>query len=201
MDEIVKEFLVESNEGLDQLERDLVAQEKDPEEKNLLGSIFRAIHTVKGTSGVLGFPKIESVAHAGESLLSRMRDGKLRLDPEITSGLLAMGDGLRELLSHIEATGVEGNREVQAVVERLGTLLEKESLPPVVKAAVVEAPPAKMKKKRVRTASMAQEMAPPEPNDEPVVVEETVPPAACNGTQKARRQRDWRFRRTIYGSM
>src|ERR1019366_528246 len=139
MDEIVKEFLVESNEGLDQLERDLVAQEKDPEEKNLLGSIFRAIHTVKGTSGVLGFPKIESVAHAGESLLSRMRDGKLRLDPEITSGLLAVGDGLRELLSHIEATGVEGKREVQAVVERLGTLLEKESLPPVVKAAVVEA--------------------------------------------------------------
>jgi two-component system chemotaxis sensor kinase CheA len=82
---------VESNEGLDQLDRDLVALEKDPDEKNLLGSIFRAIHTVKGTSGVLGFPKIEAVAHVGESLLSRMRDGKLRLDPEITSGLLAMG--------------------------------------------------------------------------------------------------------------
>ncbi len=143
MDEIVKEFLVESNEGLDQLDRDLVQLEKDPGHKELLGSIFRAVHTVKGTSGVLGFPKIESVAHVGESLLSRMRDGKLRLDPEITSALLAMVDVLRELLGTIEASGVEGDREVQAMVERLASLLEK-------KLATEEAPVAAAGGKRRR---------------------------------------------------
>ncbi len=148
MDEIVKEFLVESHEGLDQLDRNLVELEKDPGEKELLATIFRAIHTVKGTSGVLGFPKIESVAHVGENLLSRMRDGKLRLDPEITSGLLAMVDVLRELLRDIDLSGEEGAREVQPVVERLAELLEKKS------AAPLAAVPAG-KKKRVRKPKAA----------------------------------------------
>ena len=157
MDEIVKEFLVESNDGLDQLDRDLVALEKDPEEKNLLGSIFRAIHTVKGTSGVLGFPKIEAVAHVGENLLSRMRDGKLRLDPEITSNLLAMGDVLRELLGDIAANGQEGEREVQPMVARLAELLDRKE------AARVPAPgpdeQAAVKKKKKRSAKKRVEAA------------------------------------------
>jgi two-component system chemotaxis sensor kinase CheA len=126
MDEIIREFLVESNEGLDQLDRDLVALEKAPEEKSLLGSIFRAIHTVKGTSGVLGFPKIEAVAHVGENLLSRMRDGKLSLDPVITNGLLAMVDALRELLGSIATSGEEGARDVQGVVNLLAGLLDRD---------------------------------------------------------------------------
>ena len=124
MDEIVKEFLVESNEGLEQLDRDLVALERDRGSSDLLSSIFRAIHTIKGTSGVLGFPKIESVAHVGENLLSRMRDGKLCLSPDITSGLLAMGDVLRELLTDIESNGAEGERDVQTVIARLAGLLD-----------------------------------------------------------------------------
>jgi two-component system chemotaxis sensor kinase CheA len=126
MDEIVKEFLVESNEGLDRLDHDLVDLEKDPDEKDLLASIFRAIHTVKGTSGVLGFPKIESVAHVGENLLSRMRDGKLRLDPQITSALLAMVDVLRALLAQIAVTGIEGEGDVQPIVDRLAALLNSD---------------------------------------------------------------------------
>jgi two-component system chemotaxis sensor kinase CheA len=145
MDEIVKEFLIESNEGLDQLDRDLVELEKYPEEKNLLASIFRAIHTVKGTSGVLGFPKIESVAHVGENLLSRLRDGKLRLNPEITTGLLAMVDVLRELLRNIERNGDEGTREVQPVVELLAGLLEPKTtaadvVPEKVQQATIQEP-------------------------------------------------------------
>ena len=81
MDEIIKEFLVESAEGLDLLDRDLVALERDPSSRELLAEVFRAAHTIKGTSGVLGYPKLEKVAHVGESLLSRMRDGKLLLNP------------------------------------------------------------------------------------------------------------------------
>ncbi len=155
MDEIVKEFLVESTEGLDQLESDLVELEKDPTHKELLASIFRAIHTVKGTSGVLGFPKIEAVAHVGESLLSRMRDGKLRLDPEITSGLLAMVDVLRGLLAGIAANGEEGERDVQPAVDRLTQLLETKSA--TAEAAVVSLPRQETApKKRPRKARMAK---------------------------------------------
>ena len=173
MDEIVKEFLVESNEGLDQLDRDLVALEKDPEEKNLLGSIFRAIHTVKGTSGVLGFPKIEAVAHVGESLLSHMRDGKLRLDPEITSGLLAMVDVLRELLNHIETSGEEGDREVRAVVVRLTALLDRGGTAELAMPTPNPVPEKKKKSRRVaRSPQEAAAQADPAGMSAPVATNE-----------------------------
>jgi two-component system chemotaxis sensor kinase CheA len=122
MDDIVREFLVESNENLDQLDRDLVALERDPQAGNILASIFRTIHTIKGTSGFLGFTKLEAVTHVGENLLSRMRDGELLLNAEITSGLLLMVDAVREMLANIEQTGQEGDQDYQAVVETLTRL-------------------------------------------------------------------------------
>src|SRR5882672_7024020 len=79
MDDIVKDFLVESYENLDQLDRNFVALEKDPTSHELLSSIFRTIHTIKGTCGFLGFAKLESVAHVGASFLSRLRDGVVGL--------------------------------------------------------------------------------------------------------------------------
>jgi two-component system chemotaxis sensor kinase CheA len=123
MDEIIREFLVESTEGLDRMDSDLVKLEKAPESRDLLGSIFRAIHTIKGTSGVLGFAKLESVAHVGENLLSLMRDGKVKPRPEITSALLAMGDMLRAFLADIESTGQERERDCAEIVARLSRLV------------------------------------------------------------------------------
>src|SRR4051812_10947765 len=140
MEEIIKEFLVESGEGLDLLDRDLVALERDPSCRDLLAEIFRAIHTVKGTSGVLGFPKLESIAHVGENLLSRMRDGKLVLNPAITSGLLAMVDALRRLLRDIEQHGNEGADDYSAVVEQLEALLNEPQAAPIAKADATQAP-------------------------------------------------------------
>jgi len=138
LDDIVKEFLVESNENLDQLDRDLVALEKEPGSPEILSRIFRAIHTVKGTSGFLAFPKLESVAHAGESLLSRLRDGIQTLNPEITSGLLAMVDAVREMLASIEATNREGEGDYTALIERLKLLQTEDQAaspaPPVAEA-------------------------------------------------------------------
>lgn len=69
LDDIVKEFLVESYENLDRLDRDLVALEKNPDDGEILKSIFRTIHTIKGTSGFLAFNQLGAVAHAGENLL------------------------------------------------------------------------------------------------------------------------------------
>jgi two-component system chemotaxis sensor kinase CheA len=125
MDEIIREFLVESTEALDHMDADLVKLEKDTDSRELLASIFRAIHTIKGTSGVLGFPKVESVAHVGENLLSRMRDGKLKLSPEITTVLLAMVDALRALLGSIEGSGAEGDRDCSEVIKRVTECTER----------------------------------------------------------------------------
>jgi len=94
--EIIKEFLVESYENLDRLDRDLVALEKEPGNREMLSSVFRTIRTIKGTSGFLAFNKLEAVTHSGESLLAKLRDAQLVLGPEITTALLAMVDAVRQ---------------------------------------------------------------------------------------------------------
>lgn len=107
LDEIVSEFLLESNENLDQLDQDLVALESDPTSKELLGRIFRSIHTVKGTSGFLGLHRLEKVAHAGENLLAKLRDGDLVLHAGLSDLLLQTVDIMRAILTGLEATNAE----------------------------------------------------------------------------------------------
>lgn len=125
MEGIVKEFLLESYENLDRLDRDFVELEKNPS-KETLGSIFRVIHTIKGTCGFLGFSKLESVTHAGEGLLAPLREGRMQLNPQITDCLLAMVDAVRELLADIEYAGEEGNRDYSSLIETLSTLQKRE---------------------------------------------------------------------------
>ena len=122
-DEIVKEFLIESHENLDRLDQDLIVLEKDPDNRDKLASIFRTIHTIKGTSGFLAFNQLEALTHAGENLLAKLRDGLLALTPEITTTLLAMLDEVRKMLASIEATGGEGERHNQELIETLAQLL------------------------------------------------------------------------------
>ncbi|HKT02313.1 MAG TPA: chemotaxis protein CheA [Rugosimonospora sp.] len=121
--DIVQEFLVESHENLDQLDRDLVELEQAPDSRGLISSIFRTIHTIKGTSGFLAFGRLEGVTHAGESLLARLRDGVQPVTPETITTLLAMVDRVRALLAVVEETGSEGDddlgvTEVIAMVNR-----------------------------------------------------------------------------------
>ena len=123
MAEVINEFLVESNEGLDRFDRDLIALEKDRTSRDLLDSIFRAIHTIKGTGGVLGFEKLVSVSHLGESVLSRMRDGVLLLSPQIATALLAMADSLRHMLENISSAGNEGDGDCAGVRRQLQNIL------------------------------------------------------------------------------
>jgi two-component system chemotaxis sensor kinase CheA len=122
INEALKEFLVESHENLSQLDLDLVALEKDPASPGTLGAIFRAVHTLKGSAGFLGFSKLESVSHVGESLLSRLRDGKLTVSPTIISALLALVDAVREMLAAVEATGQDGERDYADLIETLTAL-------------------------------------------------------------------------------
>jgi two-component system chemotaxis sensor kinase CheA len=118
-DDIVKEFLVESYEGLDRLDRDFVALENEPDSRELLASVFRTIHTIKGTCGFLGFHRLEAVAHAGEGVLSHLRDGSLALRPDITTSLLAMVDAVRRILARIEAAGEEGEEAYGDIIAAL----------------------------------------------------------------------------------
>ena len=128
--EIIKEFLVESYENLDRLDRDLVALEKDPGNREMLSSVFRTIHTIKGTSGFLAFNKLEAVTHSGESLLAKLRDGQLALGPEITTALLAMVDAVRQILGSIETAGNEGERCDQELIETLAQLQNQAAMLP-----------------------------------------------------------------------
>jgi len=145
-DAIVKEFLVESYENLDRLDQDLVVLEKDPANRETLASVFRTIHTIKGTSGFLAFNRLEALTHVGENLLSRLRDGQLALNPEITSALLAMVDAVREMLQSIETTEKEGDRHDEPLIARLTSLLEDKSqnapaVPPIPETVAKSSPP------------------------------------------------------------
>ena len=124
MAEVIKEFLVESNEGLDRFDRDLIALEKDRNSHELLDSIFRAVHTIKGTGGVLGYEKLVSISHLGESVLSRMRDGVLVLSSEIATALLSMADALRNVLENIAASGEEGSGDYSQLLRELTAILQ-----------------------------------------------------------------------------
>jgi two-component system chemotaxis sensor kinase CheA len=122
MDEIVKDFLIESGENLDRLDQELVKLENDPQSKELLASIFRTIHTIKGSCGFLGFARLEKVAHAGESLLSRLRDGLVPLTEEVSTVLLRMVDAVRHILSEIQASEHEGESDYPELREELKRL-------------------------------------------------------------------------------
>src|ERR1035438_853771 len=171
MDEIVKDFLIESNENLDRLDQELVKLESDPSSKELLASVFRTIHTIKGSCGFLGFARLEKLAHAGENLLSRLRDGKLTLTEEVTSGLLAMVDAVRRMLSAIQTSGQDGEEDYAPLIEHLSRLQQQqvsESAAPACSnaSATLSAQP---------QAMTGENAANPEANSEPSCATVTPP--------------------------
>jgi two-component system chemotaxis sensor kinase CheA len=125
MDDLTREFLIESQEGLDRMERCLTDLEERPQDLELLDEIFRAVHTIKGTTGFLGFRRLETLAHAGENLLCDLRDGKISANQTIITGLLELMDGLRGILLSIETLHHEGNSsEAHSDTELIARLVE-----------------------------------------------------------------------------
>ena len=141
MDEIIKEFLTESLEGLDQLDTKFVTLEQNPDDRDTLASIFRTVHTIKGTCGFLGFSRLEKLTHAGENLLSLLRDGKLSFSQEIATALLAMLDAVRTMLAEVERTEGDGEEGYPALIETLHRLKEGGSAAPPPAPPSIEAPP------------------------------------------------------------
>jgi two-component system, chemotaxis family, sensor kinase CheA len=122
IDEDVKEFLIEGYEYLNQIEGDLVALEKSDSDPEVMNRIYRSLHTIKGNSGFLGVEKLEAVAHAGENLLSGLRDRTIAMTPEITSALLETIDAVRSHMEALETTGQESSADRTSLLSRLAKL-------------------------------------------------------------------------------
>jgi len=137
MDDLVKDFLQESTENLDRLDQEFVQLESDPGNPKLLGSIFRTIHTIKGSCGFLGFTRLEKLAHAGESLLSDLRDSAVELAPEIADSLLQMVDAIRKMLQAIQITSTDGDDDHAELIAILKSFqAPRTELPPTDTHAV-----------------------------------------------------------------
>ncbi len=124
VDDLLQEFLTETTESMDTLDVELVKLEQNPNDPGLLGNIFRLVHTVKGTCGFLGLPRLESVAHAGENVLGKVRDGVLTVTPEAVSLVLESLDRIKELLAALEATEHEPEGDDSDLIARLNAFAE-----------------------------------------------------------------------------
>ncbi len=122
LDEVLREFLAESQENLEQYEQDLVAIGDGSCGQDRLDRIFRTIHTIKGTCGFLGLARLETLSHAGENLLGSLRDGRRGWDDEVLDNLLALADAVRRHLAQIDADGTEANRDDSPLIARLEAL-------------------------------------------------------------------------------
>src|SRR4051794_14355593 len=124
MDDLLREFLTETNESLDTVDNQLVRFEQDPNNAKILDNIFRLVHTIKGTCGFLGLPRLEGLAHAGETLMGKFRDG-MPVTAEAVSLILASIDRIKEILGGLEATEAEPEGSDQDLIVQLEEMVER----------------------------------------------------------------------------
>jgi len=123
MDDLLREFLTETSESLDTVDNQLVRFEQDPNNAKILDNIFRLVHTIKGTCGFLGLPRLEALAHAGETLMGKFRDG-MPVTAGAVSLILASIDRIKEILAGLEATETEPEGSDEDLIEKLHLLAE-----------------------------------------------------------------------------
>lgn len=140
MDELLTEFLTETNENLGFLDVELVKLEQNPNNPDLLANIFRLVHTIKGTCGFLGLPRLESVAHASENILGKFRDGKIEVNPAAVTIILESLDCIKDLLGVLEETEAEPEGNDNALIARLNEMAESGDAAPVPEPEAKPAP-------------------------------------------------------------
>ncbi len=185
--DILKEFAAETRENLVEVEQSLVKLEENPSDLNLIGVIFRAVHTVKGTCGFFGLKALEKVTHTGENLLSALRDGRIQLTPPIATVLLELVDVIRQFMDRIEETGNESGVDCTDVTGKLAEIIATipapaTSMPPKPVAPAIAAPAAV-------TNPPAPAAAKPQVTAPPQTPKTTIPPkvqAAPKVTQPPR---------------
>ncbi|MCF8474160.1 MAG: chemotaxis protein CheW [Emcibacter sp.] len=122
MDDLLNEFLTETSESINEVDVQLVTLEQDPTNKPILDNIFRLVHTIKGTCGFLGLPRLETVAHAGENVLGKYRDGELVVTSESVTLILAALDRIKEILAGLEATQEEPAGDDSEIINQLNVV-------------------------------------------------------------------------------
>jgi two-component system, chemotaxis family, sensor kinase CheA len=142
MDDLLREFLTETSESLDTVDNQLVRFEQDPSDAKILDNIFRLVHTIKGTCGFLGLPRLESLAHAGETLMGKFRDG-MPVTAEAVTLILSSIDRIKEILARIESTEAEPEGTDEDLIEKLHAIAEggAHATAQAEAAPVVAAPP------------------------------------------------------------
>ncbi len=179
--ELIQEFLIESNENLAQLDSEFVELEQRPEDQDLLSSIFRTIHTIKGTCGFLGFSTLEAVTHRAENLLSQLREREKKLTPELTTLLLETVDVVKSILGRIEANGEEGSETYDALVEKLQQACDapaaaQPAAAEPARAARKRRAPGKAKPQAESPAQTVEANSPPPPTAEAETLPESADP-------------------------
>jgi two-component system chemotaxis sensor kinase CheA len=123
MDDLLREFLTETSESLDTVDNQLVRFEQDPNNARILDNIFRLVHTIKGTCGFLGLPRLEALAHAAETLMGKFRDG-MPVTAEAVTLILRSIDRIKEILAGLEATQAEPDGTDQDLIVQLHQMVE-----------------------------------------------------------------------------
>ena len=213
MDELLSEFLTETSENVSELDVELVQLEQNPNDQALLGNIFRLVHTIKGTCGFLGLPRLEAVAHASENVLGKIRDGSLEVSADAITLILESFDRIKWLLSSLEENEVEPEGDDQDLIDRLNHVAEGGTLDDAAAPAAAAEPepepepveePAALRPGEVSLEELERafmeapgpdDVAAEEPEAEPVVEEivEAAPPApktevAVSGSQGVAKQ-------------
>src|ERR1700759_1479580 len=124
MDDLLREFLTETSESLDTVDNQLVRFEQDPNNAKILDNVFRLVHTIKGTCGFLGLPRLEALAHAGETLMGIFRDG-MPVTAEAVTLILSSIDRIKEILGGLEATEAEPEGNDQDLIVQLHQMVER----------------------------------------------------------------------------
>jgi two-component system chemotaxis sensor kinase CheA len=124
MDDLLREFLTETSESLDTVDNQLVKFEQEPNNAKILDNIFRLVHTIKGTCGFLGLPRLEALAHAGETLMGKFRDG-MPVTGQAVTVILSSIDRIKEILAGLEATEAEPEGNDRDLIDKLEAMVEQ----------------------------------------------------------------------------
>jgi len=119
---MILEFVAESRENLDQFDQDLITLEETPRFPGLMGRVFRTIHNIKDSSGLIGYTKLESLTHPGENLLDKLQRGKVAPIPEVMSVLHELSDSIRRIFTSISSNGNEGDQGFSELIETMENL-------------------------------------------------------------------------------
>jgi two-component system, chemotaxis family, sensor kinase CheA len=171
MTEVLREFILETSENLAQLDTDLITLEKSPGDRSTLASAFRTLHSIKGTAGFVGLPKLQSVAHAAENLLSRLRSGEITFNRTIATALLGVVDAIRDVIGSVEKEGNEGQGDYANLITQLDHLYENGGKSSPELASVLQSlPPTPLRSEASMASTQSFHDLPsstPEPVEEP----------------------------------